>query len=63
MTSERWAELRATVKCQRDTHYELACDHGEMPGHEKQEERAYGRVEAYDAVLAMMDEAAGGDTP
>ena len=50
-----WAEFRATAKRDRDLYYEQACGHGEMTGHEAQEERAYGRVLAYDEVLAAMD--------
>ena len=33
---------------------QLAADHGEL-GHRDQEERAYGRVEALDGLLATMD--------
>jgi hypothetical protein len=37
----------------RNTHYEQACEHSEMAGHEQQEERAFGRVEAYDEILRL----------
>ena len=52
-----WTEFRADVKRDRDLFNEQAAEHGEMTGHEAQEERAYGRVEAYDEVLAYMDSA------
>ncbi len=50
------AELRAEVQRLRDTHYEVASaleDEGK-PG----SERAFGRVDAFDAVLRLIDEAA-----
>lgn len=46
--------LRQQVQQARDTHYELACDHSEMAGHEVQEAREFGRVAAYDEVLALL---------
>ena len=49
------AELRAEVQRLRDTHYERASaleDEGK-PG----SERAFGRVDAFDAVLRLIDEA------
>jgi hypothetical protein len=65
--AERWLEefaaslgamfpdaLRAEVEDHRDTHYDLAGDHGEL-GHVEQAERAYGRVEALDWMLAAID--------
>jgi hypothetical protein len=55
--ADAWTELHAYVKEQRGIYDEQAADHGEMTGHEAQEERAYGRVEAYDEVLAYMDSA------
>jgi hypothetical protein len=57
VTNEDWAALRADIKRDRDTYYEQAADHGELAGHEPQEARAFGRVEAYDSVLGWMDEA------
>lgn len=53
--ADGWAEFRASVKRDRDLWYEQALDHGEMPGHNTQEERAYGRAEAYDEATACMD--------
>ena len=55
--ADAWTELHAYVKEQRGTYDEQAADHSEMPGHEAQEGRCYGRVEAYDEVLAAMDSA------
>ncbi len=49
-------ELRIAVYRLRDTHYEIAValeDEGK-PG----SERAFGRVDAFDAVLRLIDEAA-----
>ena len=54
---DRWAELRATIKQDRDGYYEQACDHSEMAGHDAQEERAFGRVDECDDILAAMDRA------
>ena len=53
----RWAALRATIKQDRDGYYEQACDHSEMAGHDAQEERAFGRVDECDDILAAMDRA------
>ena len=50
----RWAALRAHITGERAAQDQLAADHGEL-GHRDQEERAYGRVEALDGLLATMD--------
>jgi|ERR1035441_9944226 hypothetical protein len=55
--ADAWTELHAYVKEQRGIYDEQAAEHGELTGHEAQEGRAYGRVEAYDEVLAYMDSA------
>ena len=47
--------LREQVRQARSDYYEQALGHGEKAGHEEQEARAYGRVEAYDDVLRMLD--------
>jgi hypothetical protein len=49
------AELRAEVQRLRDAHYEVACDLESegKPG----SERAFGRVDAFDTVLRLIDEA------
>ena len=54
-TRWRWDEFRRAIKRDRDLYYEQATGHGDLSGHEAQEERAYGRVLAYDEVLAAMD--------
>jgi hypothetical protein len=48
-------ELRAEIQRQRDLHYEHACDLSDE-GREGSE-RAYGRVDAYDDILELLDEA------
>jgi|ERR1700722_2270820 len=50
-----WAALKAEIQRDRATYYEQACDHSELTGHEQQEERAFGRVEAYDDLLKAME--------
>lgn len=45
--------LRQQVQQARDIHYEQACEHGEA-GQQVAEARAYGRVAAYDEVLAYL---------
>lgn len=50
-----WAALREHIKQERAAQNDIACDHSELTGHEQQEERAFGRVEAYDEMLATMD--------
>lgn len=52
----RWQELRQQVQQARDDYDEAANDHGDMTGHEAQQERAFGRVEALDEVLGMLAE-------
>ncbi len=50
----RWAALREEIRQERATQDQLAADHEES-GHDWQTERAYGRVEALDRLLATMD--------
>lgn len=50
----RWNRLREEIQRERAAQDEIAADHGEL-GHRDQEERAFGRVEAYDELLATMD--------
>lgn len=50
----RWNRLREHITGERAAQDQLAADHGEL-GHRDQEERAYGRVEALDGLLATMD--------
>ena len=50
----RWNRLRAEIERQRAGQDQLAADHAES-GHDWQTERAYGRVEALDRLLATMD--------
>ena len=45
---------RDHITGERAAQDQLAADHGEL-GHRDQEERAYGRVEALDGLLATMD--------
>ena len=54
---DRWQALRSEIQRDRDGYYEQACDHSEMAGHDAQEERAFGRVEECDDILAAMDRA------
>ena len=51
----RWTALREHIALERAARDTAAADHSELPGHESQTERAYGRVEALDALLATMD--------
>jgi hypothetical protein len=51
----RWTKLREHIQQERAARDIAAADHSEIPGHESQTERAYGRVEALDALLATMD--------
>ncbi len=48
------ADLRTEIKAERDAQDQLAADHAES-GHDWQTERAYGRVEALDWMLAALD--------
>ena len=48
------ADLRTEIKAERDAQDQLAADHEES-GHDWQTERAYGRVEALDWMLATLD--------
>ena len=57
-----WADLRAEVKSHRDSQHELAGDHEES-GHDWQTERAYGRVEALDWMMAAIDRIAPAQSP
>ena len=50
----RWGRLREEIRQERAAQDEQAAGHGEL-GHWEQEERAYGRVEALDRLLATMD--------
>lgn len=52
---DAWTELHAYVKRDRDLYDQQAADYSETPGGDAQSERAYGRVEACDKVLAAMD--------
>jgi hypothetical protein len=47
--------LREHIQQERAAQDQSAAGHSELPGHESQTERAYGRVEALDALLARMD--------
>ena len=49
-----WNRLREYIRTERTTQDHLAADHAEL-GHWEQEERAYGRVEALDRLLTVMD--------
>jgi hypothetical protein len=53
----RWDDLRAEIRRSRDIYDDAANDHGEIPGHDMQEQRAYGRVEMCDQLLAWMKRA------
>lgn len=48
------ASLRQQVQQARDDYDEQAADHGDLTGHEAQQERAYGRVEMCDEVLGWL---------
>ena len=50
----RWNRLRDHITRERAAQDEAAGGHGEL-GHRDQEERAYGRVEALDGLLAAME--------
>lgn len=50
------SSLRERVAQARADYYEQAIGHGELTVPEVQEAEAYGRVRAYDEVLAMIDE-------
>jgi hypothetical protein len=50
----RWTSLRDHIRQERATQDDLAAEHAEY-GRDDQSERAYGRVEAYDEMLATMD--------
>ena len=49
-----WAALREHIRQERAAQDEIAADHSELSGHDRQEERCYGRVEALDELLATM---------
>ena len=51
---DRWTALRNHITGERTTQDQLAADHAEL-GHDWASERAYGRVEALDRLLATMD--------
>ena len=55
----RWNRLRDHITQERAAQDQLAGDHEES-GHGWQTERAYGRVEALDRLLAVMDELEAG---
>ena len=55
----RWNRLREHITQERAAQDQLAGDHEES-GHGWQTERAYGRVEALDRLLAVMDELEAG---
>ena len=48
-----WDELRAEIARRREEDHQYACELGDegKPG----EERAFGRVEAYDELMRYMD--------
>lgn len=46
--------LRQQVQQARKDYYDQAIGHGELTGHDEQEARAFGRVEAYDEVLGWL---------
>ena len=52
--ARRLQELGQQVQQARNDYYEQAIGHGELPGHEEQEARAYGRVEMCDEVLGWL---------
>ena len=56
----RWTALREHITEERAAQDELAADHAEL-GHDDQSERCYGRVEALDRVLAVMDRMEAGE--
>ena len=49
-----WAALRAEIAQERAAQDEIAADQAEL-GHDWSSERAYGRVEALDQMMAWMD--------
>ena len=50
----RWTRLREYITTERAAQDQLAADHAE-DGHDWSSERAYGRVEALDQLMTMMD--------
>jgi len=54
----RWNRLRTEIKRERAAMDEAAAGHGEL-GHSHLEDRAYGRVEECDYLLALMDRMEG----
>ena len=54
-----WTALREEIEQERAAQDEQATGHAEL-GHRDQEERAYGRVEALDGLLATMDRTEAG---
>jgi len=50
----RWAALREHIRTERAAQDEIAADQAEL-GHDWSSERAYGRVEALDQMMAWMD--------
>jgi len=63
ITSISLKELRDKVRRGRDIYYEQACEHGEMAGHEEQENRASGRVAMCDEILVYLDRVSLGRPP
>jgi hypothetical protein len=51
---DRWAALRAEIVQERAAQDQIAADQAEL-GHDRSSERAYGRVEALDQMMAWMD--------
>ncbi len=54
----RWNRLRDHIREERAAQDQLAAEHAELE-HDDQSERAYGRVEALDGLLATMDRLEG----
>jgi hypothetical protein len=55
---DRWAALRAEIVQERAAQDQIAADQAEC-GHDWSSERAYGRVEALDQMMAWMDREEG----
>ena len=55
----RWGQLRDLIRDERSAQDQLAADHAEQ-GRDWTSERAYGRVEALDRLMAVMDEMEAG---
>jgi hypothetical protein len=50
-----WIALRAWAAAERAAQYDAAIDHGELTGHQVQEQWCYGAVEILDRIIVLMD--------